>query len=421
MNKMKIYFFINIILKSKPSCVKLVLKKISVHSRISFRADMYWIQHLDNGLRRVNHAAVTIGNLIYSFGGYCSENDLSEFMDVCIFNTDSLNWYNIHYSPTGDIPPSLFGHSAVVYKNKVYIWGGISSHHQNLVSEKLYCFDVASLTWSVIEGTGHVPSPTDGHSACVIDNSMYVFGGFESISEVLVNSLYKLDLDTYKWERLWTKGTPPCPRDFHTASVIGRRMYIFGGRSYIDESAADEIYYNEIMYIDVDSLTWVKPLIISEEPRGRRSHSAAVYNGEIYVIGGCCPDYYAGVRHLNDVYKFNAESNFWTELNIKGDGPNPRRRHCSVVIGDRLFLFGGSSPKTLNLLVIDTPLTDTRLIEESDLFIMDLRPTLRRLCQLKVIEYGLENHFIPTRLKDELQHLKKSEAPIFDSPQQIVP
>lgn len=36
---------------------------------------MYWLAHLEGGPRRVNHTAVAIGDYIYSFGGYCSNEE----------------------------------------------------------------------------------------------------------------------------------------------------------------------------------------------------------------------------------------------------------------------------------------------------------------------------------------------------------
>lgn len=55
---------------------------------------MHWIVKLDGGPRRVNHAAVTIGDYIYSFGGYCTGDDYRfyESIDVHILSTNSLRW-----------------------------------------------------------------------------------------------------------------------------------------------------------------------------------------------------------------------------------------------------------------------------------------------------------------------------------------
>lgn len=37
---------------------------------------------------------------------------------------------------------------------------------------------IDTVSWNHIVATGDIPSGTDGHSACVIDNAMYLFGGF---------------------------------------------------------------------------------------------------------------------------------------------------------------------------------------------------------------------------------------------------
>lgn len=62
---------------------------------------MYWTVHLEGGPRRVNHAAVVIGDKIYSFGGYCSgENyDIRKPMDVHILDTCKSD---IHYNLVGN-------------------------------------------------------------------------------------------------------------------------------------------------------------------------------------------------------------------------------------------------------------------------------------------------------------------------------
>lgn len=49
------------------------------------------------GPRRVNHASVSIGDFIYSFGGYCSGEDyrLSRPMDVHVLNTETMRWHQL--------------------------------------------------------------------------------------------------------------------------------------------------------------------------------------------------------------------------------------------------------------------------------------------------------------------------------------
>lgn len=52
-----------------------------------------WTVHLEGGPRRVNHAAVSIGDYIFSFGGYCTgENfEVVRPIDVHVLNTSMLD------------------------------------------------------------------------------------------------------------------------------------------------------------------------------------------------------------------------------------------------------------------------------------------------------------------------------------------
>ena len=52
-------------------------------------------------------------------------------------------------------------------------------------------------TWTVIFGEGTKPGPRYGHSACVHENIMYVFGGL-GFDEAPYNELYELNLGNKK-------------------------------------------------------------------------------------------------------------------------------------------------------------------------------------------------------------------------------
>lgn len=49
---------------------------------------MHWIQCVENGPRRVNHAAGVLDHLIFSFGGYSNTEDYTRVtpIDIQIFN-----------------------------------------------------------------------------------------------------------------------------------------------------------------------------------------------------------------------------------------------------------------------------------------------------------------------------------------------
>ena len=87
-------------------------------------------------------------------------------------------------------------------KFKVYIWGG-----RNDISacNILFCFDTNTQSWSQPEVNGQVPGARDGHSACVINHCMYVFGGYEEETNQFSQDVHMLDLRTMEWRHLLVK------------------------------------------------------------------------------------------------------------------------------------------------------------------------------------------------------------------------
>lgn len=237
---------------------------------------------MEGGPRRVNHAAVAIGHNIYSFGGYCTTEDYSTYkpMDVHILNTVSMRWSLVPRKgvdlESDDVPFQRYGHTAVAYQHCALVWGGRNDEE---ICSVLYQFDTQTLRWSSPKTHGCGPGPRDGHSACVVGDKMYVFGGFENYLVEFSHDLHCLDLKTMTWTFVLTSGNPPSYRDFHTATPIGDRIYVWGGRGDVHSPyhSQYEIYDSEIVYMDLKSRTWHTPKTTGSVPIGRRSHSACEY------------------------------------------------------------------------------------------------------------------------------------------------
>ena len=57
----------------------------------------------------------------------------------------------------------------------------------------------ATFTWTRPAVQGRIPGARDGHSACVINNKMYIFGGYEEEIEQFSNDVHALDFNTMTW------------------------------------------------------------------------------------------------------------------------------------------------------------------------------------------------------------------------------
>jgi len=156
---------------------------------------MRWTHSVEGGPRRVNHAAAAVGDLIFSFGGYCTGDNYKDRrtpIDVFVLEASTLRWHAIAGPPQedndrdgeddGDFdeepewPYQRYGHTVAAYGNKIYLFGG---RNDEAPCNVLFEFDTATYEWRRPRVTGIVPPERDGHSACVIDDHMFVFGGYE--------------------------------------------------------------------------------------------------------------------------------------------------------------------------------------------------------------------------------------------------
>ncbi|XP_072939267.1 kelch domain-containing protein 3 [Epargyreus clarus] len=366
---------------------------------------MRWTVHLEGGPRRVNHAAVCIRDKIYSFGGYCSTDEYKDWeaIPVHVLNTSTLRWSPVVYKRTDIIPFQRYGHSAVSYGDKVYMWGG---RNNAVACDTLSCFDSEKLEWSNPKVTGSIPHAKDGHSACIVKNKMYIFGGFEYLTDQYSQEVHCLDLETMVWSYVRPKGNAPSHRDFHTAVAVDDRMYIFGGRGDLNSpyNSHEEVYCPQVHFLDTITNTWISCNPSGEWPEGRRSHSAWVHEDYMYIFGGFNGN---TKTHFNDVYRYSISKNFWEHVKVDGVVPCKRRRQACLLLEDKVYMFGGTSPC---MATPNNQLTDSDgdgegteiLMDNSDLNILDYNPSLRVLCIACVLKHKLDQSSLPQSIQMDI-------------------
>ncbi|KAL1414149.1 hypothetical protein MTO96_000968 [Rhipicephalus appendiculatus] len=308
-----------------------------------------WTVRLEGGPRRVNHAAVAINGKVYSFGGYCTGEDYNtrKPIDVHVLNTVSLRWALVQtQSHPDDVPFQRYGHTVMAYGDYAYLWGG---RNDDGACNVLYRFDTNTLTWSRPKVCGHVPGARDGHSACVMGNRMYVFGGFEEQADRFSQDVHYLDLGHHAVAVRADQGegaqaSPPQWRDFHSASAIGGRIHLVLGAPARPRACP------------LRDAGATRPLCTMES-----CTSLGGYNGLL-------------LTHFGDMHKYDPESSCWSQVKIQREGPCARRRQCCCMVGDRLFLFGGTSPtpnQVARQRMEEFDANDLTLMDHSDLHVLD--------------------------------------------------
>lgn len=101
-----------------------------------------------------------------------------------------------------------------------------------------------------------------------------------------------------------------------------------------------------------------------------------VHNGFLYIFGGFNRNM---DLHFQDINRYDPESSTWMTISPKGKSPCARRRQICLVINNRVFISGGTSPVTpkdpVPMRQMDYDLTDqifNQLRDHDDLHVLDL-------------------------------------------------
>jgi N-acetylneuraminic acid mutarotase len=293
-------------------------------------------QMLTAGPARMFHAAAAHAGKMYVFGGMSAVGGVA-LGDLQVFDP-ATGWSAL--APTGTLPNARWSSTLTPLTSggaeKLYLFGG-NNGHLNGVSADLYVYDSSAGsggTWTMLAPTGTGPSPRSSHSAVVIQNRMYVFGGEDSVNSNH-NDLYVYDPSTSasgSWTALSPTGTVPMVRFDHAAAAVSDKMYIYGGApGYL----GDFFVYDPA--VGAPQGAWTKLAPSGTPPSGRSGASAATLNSVMYLFAGA-PTY---SRDLADLWSYDPATNRWTPLQPTGDVPTPRDGGTMVSMSSALFAFGG--------------------------------------------------------------------------------
>ena len=185
---------------------------------------------------------------------------------------------------------------------------------------------------SSTESCGRAPLGFGGHSAVLVGEKVFIFGGHYMSSTgsfVCSNQLFILDLVRMKWSLPIFEGVAPRGRYNHTSAAVGDEVFIFGGRG--DGKVLRDMHVLEISR----SLKW-KRAQRGNAPAARHGHSCDVFAGNLYFFGGHGLDSFFG-----DLYTFETRTGTWKSLDSAGPAPSPRAFHASTISGSLLIIHGG--------------------------------------------------------------------------------
>ncbi|PPR01133.1 hypothetical protein CVT26_016034 [Gymnopilus dilepis] len=186
---------------------------------------------------------------------------------------------------------------------------------------------IYDLTTFCRKTTGDVPAKLVGASTTVVGSKMYLFGGRLVTERRMVSDLYVFDLETFVWEHIpaHPDDDVPRPRYFHSADTWNNHLVVFGGMSNQPDSInPDELcVLNDVHFYNFSTRRWL-PAIPNPPsdpflPRARYAHLSSVTADRLFIIGG--QDFFN--TWLDDVCVFDLITRTWVQ---RRDYP----RHCGT-------------------------------------------------------------------------------------------
>ncbi|XP_068572807.1 host cell factor 2 isoform X2 [Cebidichthys violaceus] len=227
-------------------------------------------------------------------------------------------------APRNGLPPCpRIGHSLTLVGNKCYLFGGLANDSEDpngnvtRYLSDFYELELQSLSgargWSIPETKGGGPSARESHTSVAYAGlgspKLFIFGGMHGRR---LDDLWQLNLDTMVWSTAETRGTTPLPRSLHSASVIGNKMYVFGGWIPVPESdkhnalGTESICSDSLSVLNLDTMCWqnlgpeqqdnIESQLQSQgpqsddpyacRPKARAGHCAATVGSRLYIWSG---------------------------------------------------------------------------------------------------------------------------------------
>ncbi|GAB1606592.1 host cell factor 1-like [Argonauta hians] len=246
---------------------------------------------------------------ILVFGGMVEYGKYSN--ELYELQASRWEWKRLKPKPpkNGQPPCPRLGHSFTLLGTKAYLFGGLANDSEDPKNNiprylnDLYSLELKqnsnTIAWDIPQAGGQPPPPRESHSCAAYAEKdgrrprLIIYGG---MSGCRLGDLWQLDCDTMTWTKPTVQGISPLPRSLHSATVIGNRMFVFGGwvplvMDDIKVATHEKEWKctNTLASLNLDTMTWESlAMEVFEDalPRARAGHCAVAVHSRLYIWSG---------------------------------------------------------------------------------------------------------------------------------------
>ncbi|KAL6060967.1 RhoGEF domain containing protein [Balamuthia mandrillaris] len=237
---------------------------------------------------------------LYVLGGYDTAlGSCCCLSDVSIYHTSSATWTKVKATININTTTHLMrmNHSAtLVGDHSIFVFGGRDNVIGDLYND-LLVFDTEKLIWTKPKVKGETPPKMYGHSATLIGNKIYLIGGHQQNP---TQKVYILNTAKLQWSSMQPRLQPFASVMNHAAILFrGHIVFLTGGVS------CDFSESHNVSALLAAQLSWMEPSRGEEEEQSLRRHScmAARVGDYIWIYGGHTLEQQQQTRFLSDLVK----------------------------------------------------------------------------------------------------------------------
>jgi len=194
------------------------------------------------------------------------------------------------------------------------------------------------MTWEHREARGKLPAPRYWHTASLVERKLIVWGGHNGKHSL--KDLHLLDVDAIIWSQPKVTPEPPPPLSLHTCHAVDGQLFIFGGMSVtLDEEGQTHVKYcSDTWTLDCLTMQWSRLRQRGMHPPAVAYHTAELtHTGQLLVIGG----WRGEVVPADDLKALDLTTGQWQVVPVPGEVPASMYGQRSCVVGTKVVTFGG--------------------------------------------------------------------------------
>ena len=131
----------------------------------------------------------------------------------------------------------------------------------------VWAYDPKQVAWTQFDCIGYIPAPREGHSAALVGDVMYIFGGRTEQGEDL-GDLAAFRITSRRWYTFQNMGPSPSPRSGHSMTAFGKQIVVLAGEP--SSTARDPSELSLVYVLNTDKIRYPNDQQIQQTPSRER-------------------------------------------------------------------------------------------------------------------------------------------------------